>query len=354
LAKSWESLHPEYIIKLLPKIHIIGQGLAGSILGYILLKNGFEIRISDNGHKSSSSMVAAGMWHPLAFKNLHQSWLVDTLLPVADNFYHELETELGLSFYHHVELVRFFPNILSANEWDERSQHPELVNYITDLHDPYIKKNFVQPFDHGVIKGSGWLNVPLFISGIQKYFEERGLYTLLELDTSTIPENTQELTIFCTGSSMKTHTIFNKVLLRPNKGQLLTIEAPQISLDRMLNFGKFVIPMGDNLFRLGATYELENPNPDPTDEGRIEILSSFEQVSSSPYKVVDHKSGYRPATHDRKPVIGMLPDHPHVGTFNGFGSKGVMLIPHFAEEFASFLKGDSGLHPEVRLARYFK
>jgi glycine oxidase len=343
---------------LLPKIHIVGQGLAGSILGYVLLKNGLEIRISDNGYKSSSSLTAAGMWHPLAFKNLHQSWLVDKLLPVADSFYYELETLLGLSFYHHVELVRFFPNILSANEWDERSQHPELVNYITDMQDPYVKKNYTQPFGHGVIKGSGWLNVPVFIYAMQKYFQQRGIYNHSEFDTNTIPEfksgDLQELTIFCTGSGMVNHEIFSKILLRPNKGQVLTIEAPQMSLGRMLNFGKFLIPLGNNLFRLGATYELENPNPNPTDEGRAEILSSFEKVSTSPYHVIDHKSGYRPATHDRKPVIGMLPDQPHIGTFNGFGSKGVMLIPYFAEEFASFLKGNSGIHPEVRLARYFK
>ncbi len=343
---------------MLPKIHIVGQGLAGSILGYVLLKNGFEIRISDNDHKSSSSMVAAGMWHPLAFKNLHQSWLVDKLLPVADSFYHELETILGLTLYHHVELVRFFPDILSANEWDERSEHHELINYITDLQDTYVKNNYTQPLGHGVITGSGWLDVPLFIQGMQKYFQARGLYSFSEFNTNNIPESTSEitpeLTIFCTGSNMITQAIFNKVLLRPNKGQVLTLKIPQMNLDRMLNFGKFLIPLGNDLFRLGATYELENPNPHPTDEGKAEILSSFEKISSSAYHVIDHKAGYRPATHDRKPVMGLLPDQPHIGLFNGFGSKGVMLIPYFAEEFASFLKGNSGLNPEVSLLRYFR
>jgi glycine/D-amino acid oxidase-like deaminating enzyme len=59
--------------------------------------------------------------------------------------------------------------------------------------------------------------------------------------------------------------------------------------------------------------------------------------------------------HDRKPVIGFLPDFPQIGIFNGLGSKGVLLGPYFARQFADYLCGISKhIHPEVSIDRYFK
>jgi glycine/D-amino acid oxidase-like deaminating enzyme len=59
--------------------------------------------------------------------------------------------------------------------------------------------------------------------------------------------------------------------------------------------------------------------------------------------------------HDRKPVIGLLPENPQIGIFNGLGSKGVLLGPYFAHQFAGYLIGNSeNIHPEVDIKRYFK
>jgi glycine/D-amino acid oxidase-like deaminating enzyme len=59
--------------------------------------------------------------------------------------------------------------------------------------------------------------------------------------------------------------------------------------------------------------------------------------------------------HDRKPVIGLLPDNAQIGIFNGLGSKGVLLGPWFARQFADYLIGNSDyIHPEADIKRYFK
>jgi glycine/D-amino acid oxidase-like deaminating enzyme len=54
-------------------------------------------------------------------------------------------------------------------------------------------------------------------------------------------------------------------------------------------------------------------------------------------KILKHKAGLRPATFDRKPFIGFHDKHKNVAIFNGFGSKGVSLIPYFAMNLADHI-----------------
>jgi glycine/D-amino acid oxidase-like deaminating enzyme len=46
--------------------------------------------------------------------------------------------------------------------------------------------------------------------------------------------------------------------------------------------------------------------------------------------------------------------HPHlpVGIFNGFGSKGVSLIPYFARAFVRELQGEEALPFDVSIRRF--
>lgn len=113
------------------------------------------------------------------------------------------------------------------------------------------------------------------------------------------------------------------------------------------------MPVGNGEFRMGATYDWNNLNEIPTTEAREELCGKLEQVFSGDYKITEHVAGIRPTTHDRRPVLGLHPEFPQVGVFNGLGSKGCMLGPYFAKQFSDMLIDKSSLiHPEVRLSRY--
>ncbi len=73
---------------------IIGQGLAGTVLGETFVQRGKSVFFIDQGHEAASSMVAAGMMNPMVFKRINKSWKADDLLPAAVSFYKTLEQKI--------------------------------------------------------------------------------------------------------------------------------------------------------------------------------------------------------------------------------------------------------------------
>ena len=65
---------------------IIGQGLAGSLLAWLLVRAGQRVCVIDDAHASSSSVVAAGLINPLAGMRFNRrpemdSWLHNSAIP---------------------------------------------------------------------------------------------------------------------------------------------------------------------------------------------------------------------------------------------------------------------------------
>ncbi|WP_332911310.1 FAD-dependent oxidoreductase [Algoriphagus boritolerans] len=86
-----------------------------------------------------------------------------------------------------------------------------------------------------------------------------------------------------------------------------------------------------------------------------EILSKLLEVVRVPVTAVkSHKVGIRPATKDRKPFLGKHPKEDSVYMFNGFGAKGVSLVPYFSKIMTEYLIKSQPILPEVDIARYFK
>lgn len=96
--------------------------------------------------------------------------------------------------------------------------------------------------------------------------------------------------------------------------------------------GKFIIPRHDGTIQVGATYNWNDPTDTP-DEAGIQELRSFLDSHFGPdtWQFDQIKAGVRPATAGAYPVVGPHPEHPQLIAFNGFGSKGSMQIPYFAD-----------------------
>ena len=52
------------------KILIVGQGIAGSVLGWHLIKAGHAVLIVDRNHHESSSIISAGIINPITGQRL--------------------------------------------------------------------------------------------------------------------------------------------------------------------------------------------------------------------------------------------------------------------------------------------
>ena len=118
--------------------------------------------------------------------------------------------------------------------------------------------------------------------------------------------------------------------------------------------GFYMMPVGEHRYKVGATYTWDELNWATTDSAREELLAKLGKIISASSEVLNQQVGIRPTMHDRKPVIGIHPDHPQIGIFNGLGSKSVLLGPYFARQFVdSMIRGSRYIHPEADIKRYF-
>jgi glycine/D-amino acid oxidase-like deaminating enzyme len=122
----------------------------------------------------------------------------------------------------------------------------------------------------------------------------------------------------------------------------------------ILNKGVFILPLGNNLFKVGATYNWDQLHDQPDENAKAELLSKLKKIVPYEFEVINHESGVRPAVIDRRPVIGSHPKHYSLIVFNGFGTKAVMLVPYFANILAQHLIEKLPLHEETNLSRFNK
>jgi glycine/D-amino acid oxidase-like deaminating enzyme len=334
------------------KYCIIGQGLAGSVLGLLLMERGVTVEIFDDGHRSSSSIIAAGMWNPISFRKLILSWEADKFIPVMEEIYPRFEKLLGASFYHKVPLARLFGDHGSANDWDHRATIPEVAPYLSADQHPDIPAYFHQPHGHGIVNDCGWLDMKVFLSAARTHFANSGV--LRNENFQSNPDDDPEtMHVYCTGWQAIHEELFERVTITPHKGEVLTV-ATVSPITCMVNFGNFIVPLGNNLYRLGATHELDPKDIEPSAGGLAELSDSLKSVMKSEFKVVAHHAGFRPTTHDRKPVLGTHPEKPNVAIFNGLGARGVLQAPRMAQELIAHLLEGAPIRKEISILRFYK
>ncbi len=117
----------------------------------------------------------------------------------------------------------------------------------------------------------------------------------------------------------------------------------------------FLLPMGNQHFKAGSTYEWKDLTNEPTEAGRESIIQRLDKLIFANYTIKNHRAGIRPATSDRRPVLGFHPENKSISLFNGLGTKGVMLAPYFAAEMLKLLTTTNhSLSREVDIKRFLE
>jgi glycine/D-amino acid oxidase-like deaminating enzyme len=355
---------------------IVGQGLAGSILAYMLIQEGQNVQIYDASEIPSSSKIAAGIYNPVTGKRLVKTWLADTIFPFLEEFYPKLETELGAKFFHPVPIFHPFPDVAMQKFFKSDHVADDFSDFASAEFENTYRQEIVNSTLGGIaIKHSGWVDLKVMLAAFREYFLERGI--LNETTSPPSPLSSKkggevgqitpplfeerglggevvsgEVTILCQGFEATKDPNFNYLPFNPVKGEILDIEIQELDLQEILNQGVFVIPLGDNKYRLGATYTWDELDNIPTETGRNNLTEKYHKLMKPSMEILFHQAGVRPATKDRRPFIGMHPEFENIGIFNGLGSKGVSLAPYFAKQFVDFLVYQKELHPEVNINRF--
>ncbi len=341
---------------------IFGQGIAGTVLAYTLLKNGKKVHIVDDNSISACSRVAAGNFNPIVFKRLVKSWMADELIPFADHFYRDCEQFLNQEFYWKKEIVKIFAEENERDFWLKRSSDQSVSNYLSKTVEPEFFPEIIHnPLGATFVKGAANLFVSKYLADFRDYFINNNLissekfnYDDIILSTSGVSyKNIQaRKLIFCEGYKIMDNPYFNWIPLKPAKGEVITVKIKDLLTDKIINKGVYMLPIGDDLFIVGTTYDWNNLNDEPTEKARNEIAEKLSKVLKVPFEIIDQQAGVRPSVNDRRPVIGLHPEHKALGVFNGMGTKGVMLSPYFSEHFYLHLEKAEGLDKEVNINRF--
>ncbi|HIF18611.1 MAG TPA: FAD-binding oxidoreductase [Cycloclasticus sp.] len=345
-------------------ILIVGQGLAGSLLGWRLLQAGHSVLIVDPGLKHTASRTAAGLINPITGKRLVKTEHVEEYLPAAIGLYQQLGEFFGETFWHAKRQVRLFQSDEECEQWKKRRSEAAYKPYLGDqfnadtkayLHDS-LKGGFEQ-------KQCGYLDTNLLLDALKQYFQEKGCITQQHLNISDLTVNdltiqwqnyTADKVVFCDGYQLQNNPWFSWLPLQPAQGEIFTLKTSKTLPEEIVQFGKWLLPLGNGMFRLGSTWQWKPIDEQISAKAEATLTVALEQQfpQYSDAKLIQKQVGVRPGTRDKMPFIG---NHPHcskLSVFNGFGSKGTLMIPWCSERFCELLTKGVMLPSFVDIKRY--
>lgn len=340
---------------------IIGQGLAGTVLSYHLLKENKKIHLINHPKKVSSSKVAAGIYNPITGKRLVKTWNADKIFPYLETFYRELEEVLNSSFIHPMEVYRPFNSIEDQNECMGKTASGSLDGFISDI--SVVRKGsgiLNDRFGGITFNNCGYVDLPTMLEAYNGYLRTLDVYEEEIFDEEQIIINEDHVVynninaakvIYCDGPESRLSRYFSYLPFKIVKGDLIVIKT-DVKITQIISKGIYIVPLVDGLYKVGATYDWNDSTSIPTLAGKLEIVEKLTSLLNSSFEVVEHYAGLRPATKDRRPFLGVHPLNKNVAIFNGLGSKGVSLAPYLAKEFTNFLVYEKELEKDVNISRY--
>ncbi len=290
--------------------------------------------------------------------------MADEFISELEVFYPRIESLLEVDFYVPRPVWRIHGSKQERDKWFEKNDLPGFIPYLFNP-PSQLEESFGRSpeFGEGEVRHAGYLDIPVFLTASRRYFAEKGCFQEANLSLSpSIKElkdalnRTVDFTkiIDCRGNQSAMSDWWSYLPFGLTKGEVLTLRCPELKLDRTFNAGFFVLPLGNELFRVGATFSWKDKTLDPTEAGKKELLEKFEKYFTCSYEIIDHKAGIRPTVQDRRPLMGKHPHENHLYLFNGLGTKGVMLAPFLSAHFIDSLLGDATLSPEINIERFEK
>ncbi|AXT21226.1 FAD-dependent oxidoreductase [Flavobacteriaceae bacterium AU392] len=341
---------------------IVGSGLAGISFCETLKQHKKSFVVVDDGSQQTSA-IAGGLYNPIILKRFTKTWKAEEQLEIALPLYAKLEKELEVILDYKTPVYRLFASVEEQNNWFEASDKPALSKYLsTELLkniSPYIKNDF----GFGKVLNTGRIDTGLLVSKYKKHLKKEEMllketfdFKALQIKNSSIIYNDYEAKqiVFAEGFGLKHNPFFNYLPLDGTKGELITIHAPNLKIDYVLKSSVFLIPLGDDLYRLGATYDWKDKTTETTLSGKQELLNKLKRFLKCDFTIVNHIAGIRPTVNDRRPLIGKHPKYNNIYVLNGLGTRGVMIGPYVSRELYNHIELQKPLEKEIDINRYSK
>ncbi len=318
-------------------VTIHGCGLAGVFLGWRLWQRGISFQhVGERG--VGASWAAAGLVNPVTGKGMSVSWRLEDFLEEMREFYLDAGAMLGRHFFKEAPVLRVFTSEKECRKF--QSKQPELEPWIGEV---YPTLTDVKGGEFGGVEwvGGGWVDVRGFLEASLAFFKEEGMGA-----------PGPKVDVYCEGAKGLLAGKFSYLPNRLAKGEILEIEVPGWNENRILNRRGWCIPIGNDRYRVGATYEWVDLTNNPTEAGREKLEALVGEFTDLPYEVKSQVAGVRPIVRNSEPVIGAHPENTQAFVLNGLGSKGCLTGPTVARHLVAHLLDGEALDSALSLAAF--
>lgn len=339
---------------------IVGLGLAGiAFAEELIAANKTFVVFEDDSQQSS--LVAGGVYNPVILKRFTPVWNAKEQLAVALPFYQKLEEKLQIQIDEKFLIKKVFKSIEDQNNWFEAADKPLLSDYIDPKLDTTKRKGITADFGYGNVNEAGRIDTKKLVEAYRDYLEDAHKIQFKKFEHQQIKfrqdhleykEITTDRIVFCEGFGMRENLFFNYLPLNEVKGELITIYAPELKVDFLIKSTVFVLPIGNDLYKVGATFNWSDKTSNPSEEGRKELVDKLKKVITVPYTIIEQSAGIRPTVRDRRPLVGKHPAFHNLAILNGLGTRGVMIAPTVAKQLFNYLENNGELDKEIDIKRF--
>ncbi len=350
-----------------PAVHdylILGQGLAGSLLAWHLIHAGKRVLVIDDGLRSSSSKVAAGLINPLAGMRFNCAPRTAEWLDSAHAFYNRLGEMHGRRYFHAIEMQRLFRSPQQRRFYERQLERPQSQPYLGgELTGEDVDPGVDAPHGGFAQTQTGYLEMPPILADLRDWLDEHNAYRQQSIDYAAVQPGQDSVVIgelearhlvFCEGYRLQANPWFSALPLQPDKGEFLQLDSKRQLCQHIINGAHMLIPLAEGGYRFGATHEHQQIDNEPSKQARERLLEGLNGLlkDTQDIEISAQSAGVRPATSDRSPFIGVHPMQPRLWVFNGFGARGALSIPWYAERFSAHLLGSAPIPGEADIQRF--
>ncbi len=341
---------------------IVGFGLSGLSFAEQLEQNDKSYVVFENGSQKSSR-VAGGLYNPVILKRFTPAWSAVEQIEKAIPFYKKIETKLQQSLVSELPILRRFNSVEEQNTWFEACDRPILNKFLLPELLENVNTALDVPYHFGKVKHTGKVEIKQMLSSYLRYLDQKKclvnapfLHNELKLKADFVQYKDVKAKhiVFAEGFGLKNNSYFNYLPLVGNKGEYIIIRSEALQLKEAVKSSIFIIPLGNDLYKVGATYNNQDKSPDTTQASKKELRKKLESFLKASYEVVDQVAGIRPTVKDRRPLVGTHPDFQNIHILNGLGSRGILIGPTVAEHLYNRIENSIPLSMEYDIRRFEK
>lgn len=339
---------------------IVGFGIGGACIAQqaLLREKSFLVV---NGDKPSATRAAGGTLNPVALRRINAVWKVDSFFGYARDFYATLEKHLSTNFIQELPIFRYFHDVEEQNNWMVASDRSDLSDFLDPTIHHFTESPWDSPMGFGKVKQSMRLNTNELLDSFIEYLKQEDNYLETDFRHEDIEQGDNYIhykgykakrVIFSEGVHAKNNPFFPSHLLIPKKGEYIIVKAPNLNLEAALKGRFFIIPLGNDLYKIGATFVHGDETYQPTEGSKEQLMDAFKERISAPFELVEQIVGHRPTVKDRRPLMGSISDGSPFYFFNGLGTRGLLLAPYLSKCLIESIEDGIPLDKEMDIRRF--